>query len=213
MFEKYTEKARRIIFFARYEASQHGMTYIETPCLLLGIMREDKKLLSRLVPAGWPEISKLRAEIEAALPTREKTGTSVDLPLSQACKRVLTYAAEEVGRRNQAAIEPRHLLWGLLKEGGPETGCLKSHGIAMETVNADLERFAIEAEPEAVQQLQQRLARMRGHAELLQAVRDMPVDRLHAAFTLLEGLTSGKFEATGTSRNGPFHFSFDDKTE
>ena len=39
MFEKYTEKARRVIFFARYEASQHGEPYIETPCLLLGIMR------------------------------------------------------------------------------------------------------------------------------------------------------------------------------
>jgi ATP-dependent Clp protease ATP-binding subunit ClpA len=42
MFEKYTEKARRVIFFARYEASQFGQPYIETEHLMLGILREDK---------------------------------------------------------------------------------------------------------------------------------------------------------------------------
>ncbi|MGC4053504.1 MAG: Clp protease N-terminal domain-containing protein [Paludibaculum sp.] len=42
MFERYTEKARRVIFFARYEASQFGSPYIETEHLLLGLLREDK---------------------------------------------------------------------------------------------------------------------------------------------------------------------------
>ena len=49
MFEKYTEKARRVIFFARYEASQFGQPYIETEHLLLGILREDKALTSRFL--------------------------------------------------------------------------------------------------------------------------------------------------------------------
>ena len=44
MFERYTEKARRVIFFARYEASQFGSPYIETEHLLLGLLREDKAL-------------------------------------------------------------------------------------------------------------------------------------------------------------------------
>ena len=49
MFERYTEKARRIIFFARYEASQYGSPYIETEHLLLGIVREDKALSFRFL--------------------------------------------------------------------------------------------------------------------------------------------------------------------
>ena len=49
MFEKYTEKARRVIFFARYEASQFGSPYIETEHLLLGLLREDKALTNRFL--------------------------------------------------------------------------------------------------------------------------------------------------------------------
>jgi ATP-dependent Clp protease ATP-binding subunit ClpC len=47
MFERYTEKAKRTIFFARYEASQFGSPYIETEHLLLGLLREDKALTHR----------------------------------------------------------------------------------------------------------------------------------------------------------------------
>ena len=50
MFERYTEGARRTIFFARYEASQIGSAYIETEHLLLGLLREDKALFHRLLP-------------------------------------------------------------------------------------------------------------------------------------------------------------------
>ena len=49
MFERYTEKARRVIFFARYEASQFGSPYIETEHLLLGLLREDKALTFRFL--------------------------------------------------------------------------------------------------------------------------------------------------------------------
>jgi len=49
VFERYTEKARRVIFFARYEASQYGSPYIETEHLLLGLMREDKALANRFL--------------------------------------------------------------------------------------------------------------------------------------------------------------------
>jgi ATP-dependent Clp protease ATP-binding subunit ClpC len=48
MFERYTEKARRVIFFARYEASQFGAQWIETEHILLGLLREDKPLVIRL---------------------------------------------------------------------------------------------------------------------------------------------------------------------
>ena len=61
MFEKYTEKARRVIFFARYEASQFGSPSIETEHLLLGLIREDKNLTTRFIPksqrnhSGYPQ--------------------------------------------------------------------------------------------------------------------------------------------------------------
>ena len=63
MFERYTEKARRVIFFARYEASQYGSPYIETEHLLLGLMREDKALANRFLRQQG-SIESIRKEIE-----------------------------------------------------------------------------------------------------------------------------------------------------
>jgi len=50
MFERYTEAARRVIFFARYEASQYGSAVIDTEHLLLGLVREDRDLLDHFIP-------------------------------------------------------------------------------------------------------------------------------------------------------------------
>ena len=94
MFERYTEKARRGIFFARYEASQFGSPYIETEHLLLGLLREDKAMTNRILRA-LGAVDSIRREIEKNTTVREKTSTSVDLPLSNEAKRVLAYAAEE----------------------------------------------------------------------------------------------------------------------
>src|SRR5262249_40921284 len=97
MFERYTEKARRVIFFARYEASQFASPYIETEHLLLGLVREDKALALRFLRGA--EFESLRGQIEAKSPAGNKPiSTSVDLPLSNECKRVLAYAAEEAVR-------------------------------------------------------------------------------------------------------------------
>lgn len=114
MFERYTEKARRVIFFGRYEASQFGSPYIETEHLLLGLLREDKALSHRLLPGksqAW-----IRGQIEARTVKGEKVSTSVDLPLSNECKRVLAYAAEEAERLGHKHIGTEHLLLGLLRE-------------------------------------------------------------------------------------------------
>ena len=63
MFERYTEKARRVIFFARYEASQFGSPYIETEHLLLGLLREDKALANRFL-RSHAAIESIRKQIE-----------------------------------------------------------------------------------------------------------------------------------------------------
>ena len=115
MFERYTEKARRVIFFARYEASQFGSPYIETEHLLLGLLREDKALANRFL-RSHAAIESIRKQIEAQTTMREKVSTSVDLPLSHECKRVLAYGAEEAERLNHKHIGTEHLLLGLLRE-------------------------------------------------------------------------------------------------
>jgi ATP-dependent Clp protease ATP-binding subunit ClpC len=115
MFERYTEKARRVIFFARYEASQFGSPYIETEHLLLGLLREDKALANRFL-RSQANIESIRKQIEAQTTAREKVPTSVDLPLSTECKRVLAYAAEEAERLGHKHIGTEHLLLGLLRE-------------------------------------------------------------------------------------------------
>ncbi len=115
MFERYTEKARRVIFFARYEASQFGSPYIETEHLLLGLLREDKALTNRFL-RSHASIESIRKQIEARTPSREKVSTSVELPLSQECKRVLSFAAEEAERLSHKHIGTEHLLLGLLRE-------------------------------------------------------------------------------------------------
>src|SRR5436309_7747769 len=115
MFERYTEKARRVIFFARYEASQFGSPYIETEHLLLGLLREDKQLANRFL-GSHAAVDSIRKQIEGHTTIREKVSTSVDLPLSHECKRVLAYGAEEAERLSHKHIGTEHLLLGLLRE-------------------------------------------------------------------------------------------------
>src|SRR6266536_3074366 len=116
MFERYTEKARRVIFFARYEASQFGAPAIEPEHLLLGLMREDKTLTGRLFPRAQVSIESIRKEIEGRTLLREKISTSVELPLAPETKRVLAYAHEESDRLQHRHIGTEHLLLGLLRE-------------------------------------------------------------------------------------------------
>jgi Clp amino terminal domain, pathogenicity island component len=132
MFERYTEKARRVIFYGRYEASQFGSPYIETEHLLLALMREDKALTERCLHSQV-SVESIRKQIEARTPMREKLSTSVDLPLSNESKRVLAYAAEEAERLDHKHIGCEHLLLGLLRE--PRTlaaQLLNSQGLSLD---------------------------------------------------------------------------------
>ena len=113
MFERYTEKARRAIFFARYEASQYGSPYIETEHLLLGLLKEDPKLVD-LLPNQKP-LDDIRREIERHIEPRERISTSVEVPLTMQCKGALHLAAEEANRFASRTVGPEHLLLGLLR--------------------------------------------------------------------------------------------------
>jgi ATP-dependent Clp protease ATP-binding subunit ClpC len=116
MFERYTERARRVLFFARYEATQLGSTSIETEHLLLGLIREGKGLTSRIFARSHLSLESIRKEIEGRTVFREKVSTSVDIPFSPDTKRVLQYSAEEADRLLHTYIGTEHLLLGLLRE-------------------------------------------------------------------------------------------------
>ncbi len=116
MFERYTERARRVLFFARYEATQLGSSSIETEHLLLGLIREGKGLTSRIFARSSLSLESIRKEIEGRTVFREKVSTSVDIPFSPETRHVLQFAAEEADRLLHTYIGTEHLLLGILRE-------------------------------------------------------------------------------------------------
>ena len=134
MFERYTEKARRAIFFARYEASQSGSPEIVPLHLLLGLLRDNSYLFSK---AGLRENALEFAETcRRFLPASgKKISTSVDLPLSNECRQALTHAAAEADLRGSESITPKHLLLGLIKASDEVSGIMKDHGLTAESLS------------------------------------------------------------------------------
>ena len=135
MFERYTEEARRVIFFARYEASAGASGQIDTAHLLLALLREGGGMMEGLLqPAS--SIERLRTNVVAAQPgSASGVSTSVDLPLSHDAKRVLAYASEESERLEHRHIDVVHLLLGLLRDPGTSS-VLIAHGLSRENVLA-----------------------------------------------------------------------------
>lgn len=133
MFERYTEKARRVIFFARYEASEFGCEYIEADFLLLGIARENPDLCFRWLGVNYAQLH----ETVALLYKRSKPiATNVDLPVSNTSKRVLAYAAEEADRLADHHIGTEHLFLGLLREGCAASKMLQARHEDLKSVRA-----------------------------------------------------------------------------
>ena len=119
MFERYTEKARRVLFFARYEASHFGSPEIEPEHLLLGLVRQ----------MHLPDA--IRAEITQTLERATPTSTSLDMPLAHALKRAMISAGHEAEKLGHQHIGMEHLLLGLMVDD-PDSAVpalLKRHGI------------------------------------------------------------------------------------
>jgi ATP-dependent Clp protease ATP-binding subunit ClpC len=139
MFERYTERARRVLFFARYEASQLGSVSIETEHLLLGLIREGKGLTSRIFARSHLSLENIRKEIEGRTVFREKVSTSVEIPFSAETKRVLSCAAEEADRLLHNYIGTEHLLLGILREErSVAASILMEKGMRLHTVREDI---------------------------------------------------------------------------
>jgi len=139
MFERYTEQARRVLFFARYEASQLGSLSIEADHLLLGLIRESKGIISRVFAGGRRSLEEVRVEIEKGTTFRERVATSVEMPFSPATKRVLQFAAQEADGLQHRHIGTEHLLLGILREEQSNAAkILKRQGLSIESARQDI---------------------------------------------------------------------------
>jgi ATP-dependent Clp protease ATP-binding subunit ClpC len=117
MFERYTEKARRVIFFARYEALQYGSQVISPEHILLGLMREDKTVSARFFPfRNSLTVEAVRREVEERIVLRDRIPQSAELHLAPDTKRILAFSAEESRKLQNRHIGPEHLLLGIIRE-------------------------------------------------------------------------------------------------
>lgn len=191
MFERYTEKARRVVFYARYEASQFGSRYIETHHLLLALLREHADLLQPWLGAGATE--EIRKDLVKRFPPQVNLPTSLDLPLSHECKRALAYGAEESERMRLKHIDAGHLLLGLLREEQSEAAAtLRRHGVV-------------------AAELRQRLTGFTGpfsREDLYALVEQIPPQRAEAAARILEALQWDVVTISVASPRGSFEVSF-----
>jgi len=139
MFERYTERARRVVFFARYEASLLGSNAIGTEHLLLGLIRENHGLPARL----FRERSLSSSTVRAAVATEgERVSTAVDMPLTEEAKCALANAQEEAELMLHNYIGTEHLLLGLLRvREGIAAQVLAENGIRLGRVREDLVHF------------------------------------------------------------------------
>jgi len=119
MFERFTEKARRVVFFALYEARQYGSTEIEPEHVLLGLIREEKSL-QRWVPRLDSHM--IRERIDELVTKGPPTPISIDLPLSPSVRAILKSAMDEADRLGSKTIGIEHLLLGLIAEGDSRIG-------------------------------------------------------------------------------------------
>ena len=117
MFERYTERSRRVIFFARYEALQYGSPVIAPEHILLGLMREDKTIAARYFPGRRATtVDTVRREVEDRIVLRDRIPQSAELHLAPETKRILFYASEESLHLKNRHIGPEHLLLGMARE-------------------------------------------------------------------------------------------------
>jgi ATP-dependent Clp protease ATP-binding subunit ClpC len=146
MFERYTESARRALFFARYEVSQKGGLSIEPEHLLLGLTRPGSPLVTRILALSRISSNDLRTEIEQRFESRERIPTSAEIPFSIETKRVLQFAAEEADRLGHRYIGTEHLFLGVLREDTSNAASLlKQHGLRLDDVRSTVVKLLAES--------------------------------------------------------------------
>jgi ATP-dependent Clp protease ATP-binding subunit ClpC len=126
LFERYTERARRAIFYGRYEAARSHPP-IEPEHLLLGILHDSGTMIAAILKDYGLDAATLRADALRAWPPASDTPAPADVPLSARSKTALDLAQEESSAVAYLGVE--HLLLGVLREGGPAAHLLGQHGL------------------------------------------------------------------------------------
>ena len=136
MFEQYTERTRRAVFYARHQASMSGTGQIEAEHLLLGVLHEDRDLVRRFFADAEPA----RREILNRLPPIQPgIPTSAQMPISPACEHAMNRALSEARGLGDQHIGCEHLLLALAQEAGsPVAGVLRRHGLDAGRLKAQL---------------------------------------------------------------------------
>jgi ATP-dependent Clp protease ATP-binding subunit ClpC len=151
VFEKFNEKARRALFFARYEASKLGSRVIESEHVLLGILREGEETVAELFRRFHVKPEEVRREIEGERVFVERISSTAELPLSEESKKVLAYAAHEAESMLHPAVGSEHLLVGILRvEGCLAMRILTQQGFDVYTLREEV--LSLTKEREASQQ-------------------------------------------------------------
>ncbi|MGC8834906.1 MAG: ATP-dependent Clp protease ATP-binding subunit, partial [Armatimonadota bacterium] len=133
MWQRFTERTRRVIFFAQEEAARLGENYVGTEHLLLGLVRESDSVAARILERLGVSLGRIRQEIERQV-TRGDGRLGQEMQLTPRAKRVIDLAYEEARQLNNNYIGTEHLLLGLVRE---------SEGIAgrvLARLGVDLER-------------------------------------------------------------------------
>src|SRR6266851_3549414 len=148
MFEKYNEKARRALFFARYEASKLGSRVIESEHILLGVLREGEEIIKEIFSRFNVKPEKIRREVEGDRLFVDRISSSAELPLSEESKKILAYAAHEAESMLHQYVGTEHLLIGILRvESSTAARILTAkglnvYGVREETISILKEREA-----------------------------------------------------------------------
>jgi ATP-dependent Clp protease ATP-binding subunit ClpC len=181
MLHRYTQPARRVIFYARYEASQTAFTFIDSEHLLLGVLHENPKLLF----SQKKTIEEFREELFGRI-AAPPTGTSNDLPLSESAKNVLYAAAAEADALGHSKIVVAHLVLGLLQQKGKRVSrILVGYRIDRKQILASIPEDSV---PEGGERFPGKPPDRRDLHTLLDRV---PPDRLIYAKEMLERLMRG----------------------
>ncbi len=116
MFEKFTERGRKVIIYAREEAEKRQNDYLGTEHLLLGLLREEESLPMVILKKMGLSAEELRMEVERNLPSGSNILTFGDIPFTPRAKKVLELAVEEARLLGHSYIGSEHLLIGLIRE-------------------------------------------------------------------------------------------------
>ena len=136
-FEKFSERARRVLTLAQNEAQRFNHNYIGTEHILLGLVGETEGVVARVLKNLGIDLTKVRAAVEFIIGRGEKP-VHGEIGLTPRAKKVIELAVDEARRMNHSYIGTEHLLAGLLREGeGVASGVLESLGVTLEKVREE----------------------------------------------------------------------------